>query len=110
MVEPSATLTPTLYYSLKVPSTAFKDLSGNAFTGLTAYTAFSVSVENEATSTKDNTAPYLLTTSVGTSPNSFTASTIVMYFTETVQATTTGVVALSADAGANACSATSGPC
>merc|ERR550514_55461 len=57
VVEPTSALTPSLHYSLKVPSTAFKDLSGNAFTGLTSYTAFAMSV----TTDQDDTSPYLIT-------------------------------------------------
>eukprot|EP00746_Dinoflagellata_sp_MGD_P074176 gnl/MRDRNA2_/MRDRNA2_29997_c0_seq1.p1 gnl/MRDRNA2_/MRDRNA2_29997_c0~~gnl/MRDRNA2_/MRDRNA2_29997_c0_seq1.p1 ORF type:complete len:2479 (-),score=415.20 gnl/MRDRNA2_/MRDRNA2_29997_c0_seq1:427-7653(-) len=82
VVEHNTKLTVGTSYALRVPSTAFKDLSGNMFVAGDAFSNHSFTVTTE----KDNSNPKLLTADLGISPNpAFTLSRITMYFSEAVQ-------------------------
>jgi hypothetical protein len=85
-------------FSFKVDSTAFRDLADNQFTQRSS-TTFS-----SGNSLHDTTAPSLTSVDLGDAPNpAFSASTLVMYFTEVVQSDTTKNVYLAGSLGGNFC-------
>jgi hypothetical protein len=82
VVEHNTKLTVGTSYALRVPTTAFKDLSGNMFMAGDAFSNHSFTITTE----KDNSNPSLLNADLGLSPNpAFTQSHITLYFSEAVQ-------------------------
>jgi hypothetical protein len=113
-VQGSALMKVGYAYRLIVPTTAYKDAIGNAYTGMstTSNTNYKKLIESS-----DCQSPVFLTASMGdtagTGSNAaFPASSgkIVMYFSENVQTASSGSVKLQASNGGSFCSSSGSGC